>query len=65
MGLRFDLAAWQAKQGTLMNGHAKALMAFFAVHGIVTGGGLLFDKVTPSLRQVTKDNYAHDVGEVL
>jgi hypothetical protein len=45
LALRFDVAAWQAKQGTPMNFHAKALLAFLAFLGIVTGSVLLFDKV--------------------
>lgn len=47
-----------------MNYHVKALMAFLGVHGIVIGGGRLYDKVALSLCQVTNDNYSHDVGEV-
>jgi hypothetical protein len=48
-----------------MNFHAKALLAFIAFHGIVTGGGLLVDQVPQALRQGTNDNDAQLVGAVL
>jgi hypothetical protein len=48
-----------------MNFHAKALLAFIAFHVIVTGGGLMFDKVPQALGQGANDNDTQLVGAVL
>ena len=53
------------KQGTPMTFHAKALLAFFAFHVIVTGGVLQFDEVPQALGQGANDNDAQLVGAVL
>jgi len=59
------LTARTKKQGTPMNFHAKALLAFLAFHVIVTGGGLMFDQVPQALGQGSNDNDTQLVGAVL
>ena len=48
-----------------MNFHVKAVLAFLSFHGIVTGGGLMFDQVPQALGQGTNDTDTQLVGAVL
>jgi hypothetical protein len=48
-----------------MNFHAKALLAFFAFHVIVTAGGLMFDQLPQGLGQGANANDTQLVGAVL
>jgi hypothetical protein len=47
-----------------MTFHAKALLAFFAFHVIVTVGGLLFNQIPQALGQGINNNDAKLVGVV-
>lgn len=48
-----------------MNFLAKVLLAFIAFHVIVTGGGLMFERVPQALGQGANNNDAQLVGSVL